>query len=243
MVESVYQRPPEGRDAGQEGIQMSTYVLMKILESAPSRYDRGIQLLTPGGLDEVYDRLVSRVRKGQRVLDLGCGTGAMALRAARKGAVVKGIDINPQMLEIARKRATEAGLARNLELCEMGVAELGSEEPESYDVVMSGLCFSELSEDELDHTLKEVSRILKPGGLLLVADEARPQNVFKRVLSWLARLPLVIIVYLITWTATGAVKDLPDRVKGAGLVAESVTLNRMENFIEMIVVKPGREMK
>lgn len=222
---------------------MSTYILMKVLESAPSRYDRGIRLLTLGGLDKVYDRLVSRVRRGQRVLDLGCGTGAMALKAARKGAVVKGIDINPQMLEIARKRAAEAGLARNLELCETGVAELGSEESESYDVVMSGLCFSELTEAELDHTLKEVRRILKTGGLLLVADEVRPRSVSKRILGWLMRFPLVIIVYLITQTTTGAVKDLPDRVKGAGLVVESIILNGMENFIEMIAVKPEGEME
>jgi len=74
---------------------MSVYILMKILESAPSRYDRSIYILTLGKLDKIYDRLTSRIKKGQTILDLGCGTGALTLRAARKGAKVKGIDINP----------------------------------------------------------------------------------------------------------------------------------------------------
>ncbi len=123
---------------------MSTYILMKILESAPDRYDRGIRILSLGKLDKAYDRLISPVKEGQRVLDIGCGTGALTLRAAKKGAKLKGIDVNSRMMEIAQKRAEEAKLAQNIEFSEMGVAELGSEKPESYDVAMCGLCFSEL---------------------------------------------------------------------------------------------------
>lgn len=171
---------------------MSIYILMKILESAPSIYDQGIRILTLGKLDKIYKHLTSCIKKGQKVLDLGCGTGALTLRAEQKGAKVKGIDINPQMLEIAQKQAIKKNLIQNIELCEMGVAELGSEESESYNVVISGLCFSELSEDELIYTLKEVKRILKPGGFLLIADEVRPKSISKRILNGIIRYPLII---------------------------------------------------
>lgn len=217
---------------------MSTYIFMKVLESTPSRYDRGIRILTLGRLDKTYDRLVSHLKTGQRVLDIGCGTGALTLRAARKGAMVKGIDVNPQMLEIARRKAAQAGLNEKLELVEIGVAELGSEAPESYDAVMSGLCLSELTEDEVTYTLKEVSRTLKPGGILLVADEVRPRNIAARLFSWLARLPLVIITYLVTQTTTSAVSNLPDRVNKAGLSVESIRLSKMRDFMEMVAKKP-----
>ncbi|MFQ5835810.1 MAG: corrinoid protein-associated methyltransferase CpaM [bacterium] len=217
---------------------MSTYILMKILESAPGRYDKGIRILTLGRLDTAYDRLTSYIKKGQNVIDLGCGTGALTLRAAQKGARVKGIDVIPQMLEIAQKRASEANLTQNVELCEMGVAELGNEESGSYDVVMSGLCFSELTQDELIYALKEVKRILKPGGLLLIADEVRPKSVAKRMLSWLIRFPLVIITYLISQTTTKAIKNLPEKIKEAGLIIDSLRLNKMENFIELVARKP-----
>jgi len=222
---------------------MSTYILMKVLESAPSRYDRGIRILTLGRLDKIYDRLASHIKKGQKVLDIGCGTGALTLMAARKGAKVKGIDVNPQMLEIAQKRAREANLTQNTELCEMGVAELKREEVESYDIVLSGLCFSELTEGELIYSLKKINRILKPGGLLLVADEVRPKSILNRVLNWLIRFPLLIVTYLIAQTTTKVVRNLPEKIVETGLSIESVRLNRMENFIELVARKPKEGAK
>ena len=216
---------------------MSAYILMRILESAPSRYDRGIRILTLGKLDKAYDRLVSRIRSGQQVLDLGSGTGALALIAAQRGAIVKGIDINLQMLTIARRRASELSLEQNVDFCEIGVAELDSEKAESYSAVMSGLCFSELTEDELTYTLRQVERILRPGGLLLVADETVPANTPLKILNWLIRLPLVVITYVVTQTTSHAVRDLPQKVKEAGLAIEDLRLNRMGNFLELVAVK------
>jgi demethylmenaquinone methyltransferase/2-methoxy-6-polyprenyl-1,4-benzoquinol methylase len=217
---------------------MSTYILMKILESAPHRYDKGISMLTLGRLHTVYDRLVSHIKKGDNILDIGCGTGALTIKAAQKGAHVKGIDVNPGMLEIAQKRVDELHL-EHVEFCERGVAELGNENPASYDVVVSGLCFSELTEDELVYTLAQVKRILKPEGLLLAADEVRPQSLSKRVVCMLIRIPLVVVTYCITQTTTHAVADLPKKIKEAGLTVESVTLNTMETFIEVTARKEG----
>lgn len=217
---------------------MSTFILMKILESAPSRYDQGIYILTLGKLDKVYARLTSRIKKGQTILDLGCGTGALTLRAAQKGAKVKGIDINAQMLEIAQKQVIKKNLLQNINLCEMGVAELETEKSDSYDMVMSGLCFSELSEDELIFTLKEVKRILKPGGFLHVADEVRPKNILKRILNGIVKFPLVIITSIITQTTIHSIENLPEKIKESGLLIESVRLNNMENFIEVVAKNP-----
>jgi len=220
---------------------MSTYVLMKILESTASRYDRGIRLLTLGRLDRIYEHLTSPIKKGQKVLDIGCGTGNLTLRAAAKGATVKGIDVNPGMLAVARQRAEAASFSPEIEFVERGVAELGSEPPKSYDAVMSGLCFSELTADELAYTLKEVNRILKPGGWLLVADEVRPQNPLKWLAHYLIRIPLAIITYLITQTTTHAVKDLPQKVKEAGLIIKSLNPNKLESFVELVARKPERK--
>jgi ubiquinone/menaquinone biosynthesis C-methylase UbiE len=211
---------------------------MKVLESAPDRYDAGIRILTLGQLEKAYDRLASHIKSGQKVLDIGCGTGALTLMAARKGAHVKGIDISPQMLEVAQKRANKMNVIQNVEFCEMGVAELDGEKPENYDIVMSGLCFSELTEYEMIYTLKEIKRILKPGGILLVADEVRPDSLSKRIFTWLVRFPLVIITYIISQTTTKAVENLPEMTESAGFLIESVRLNKTGNFMELIAKKP-----
>ncbi len=87
---------------------MSSYVYMKVLESTPERYDRGIRLLSRGAIDSVYDRLAELVAApGRRVLDVGTGTGGVARACARRGACVVAIDIEPRMLEVARARETE----------------------------------------------------------------------------------------------------------------------------------------
>ena len=220
---------------------MTAVILMKVLESSPSRYDRGIRLLTLGKLDAVYDRLVAPIQPGMQVLDIGCGTGALSLRAASRGALVKGMDINPAMLEIARQRAADAGLDEEITLVEMGVAELDGESSEGFDAVLSGLCFSELSCEELSFTLGQIQRILKPGGLLLVADEVRPAAFFRRILHAVLRLPLVVLTWLLTQTTTRAVRDLPETITAAGLELDSVEYNALHSLIRLTTRKPGQE--
>jgi ubiquinone/menaquinone biosynthesis C-methylase UbiE len=217
---------------------MSTYVLMRILESAPSRYELGIRLLTLGRLDRAYDRLVERVEAGQRVLDVGCGTGALTLRSARRGAVVKGIDVNAQMLEIAEARVREAGLGDAVRLAESGVAELDTEQTGSFDTVTSGLCFSELSDAELAYTLKHVARILRPGGLLLVADEVRPPTPIRRLLHALLRAPLVALTWIVTQQTTRPVGALPQRLLDAGLEIVSLRASPIGSFAEIVARRP-----
>lgn len=219
---------------------MSTYVLMRILESTPSRYDLGIRLLTFGAADRAYDRLADRIGSGQRVLDVGCGTGALAIRAARRGAQVKGIDVDPGMLEIAARRAREAGVEELVELCEVGVAELDREPAGSFDAVTSGLCFSELGEDELRYVLRQIVRLLRPNGLLLVADEVVPAGRLRRVLHGAVRAPLVALTYLVTQGTTHSVADLPGWIRAAGLGIESVRTNRSGSFAEVVARKPER---
>lgn len=212
---------------------MSTLLLMKLFEVAPGRYDRGIHLLTGGQLGSLYDRLTAHIKEEDRVLDVGCGTGALALRAAKIGAKVKAIDINPGMLDVARAKSEAARLSQSVEFNEMGVAELGGEPDRTYDAVMSGLCLSELTPEELDFALKEVRRILKPGGLFLIVDEVRPHNFLRRLFQGFFRLVFKLFVFLITGTTTRALKNFPRKMEGAGFEIVSSELNKSQNLLSL----------
>lgn len=210
---------------------------MKLFEATPGRYDKGIRLLTGGQLDNLYDRLIAHIRGGDRVLDIGCGTGALAFRAAKRGAEVKAIDINPGMLEVARAKAKDAHLSQNIEFVEMGVAELGDETDQTYDAVMSGLCLSELTEEELDFTENEVSRILKPGALFLVVDEVRPRSFVRRLLQGFSRSIFKLFVFLVSGTTTRALKNFPSKIEGAGFKIVFCELNKSQNLLKLAARK------
>lgn len=218
-----------------------SYVLMKVLESAPSRYDRGINLITLGRVNKAYDQLASRIKDGWNVLDIGCGTGAMALRAAQHGAHVVGIDVNPQMLEIASKRLQQMGLLSNVELREQGVAELSTELAAQYDAVTSSLVFSELTEDERLYALRQLRRLLKPGGLLLITDETKPSGFFRGLLYWLVRIPLMVLTYILTQTTTSTVENLPEMVCEAGFIVEEIRSDRLGDLMELVCRNPASQ--
>lgn len=194
-----------------------SYVYMKVLESAPQRYERGMRLLTLGRLAQVRQDIAARVNVGDRALDVGCGTGALVAILAHRGAHVTGIDIAPAMLSQAARRVREEGLVDRVELKEMGAVDLDTAFPsEGFDAVVSTLVFSELSDDEIEYTLAECWRILRPGGQLLIADEVLPDSMLGRIGTFLFRLPFVIAAFVLTQNTTHRVAGLEARIARAG---------------------------
>ena len=98
---------------------------------------------------------------GMRMLDVATGTGAVALRAAERGAVVTAVDIAPQMLERARTAALEAGLAIEFRVAH---AEQLPFPAGSFDAVASaqGAVFA----PDREAVARELARVCGPGGLL-----------------------------------------------------------------------------
>lgn len=197
---------------------MSSIVWMKILESAPERYDQGILLLTGGRIQEIYERIAA-IAAGQdkRILDIGCGTGGVSRACAARGAAVTGIDRDAGMLEVARaKPASEGG---SVEYLQLSAAEIEDRFPTgSFDAVVSCLAMSEMSADEQDYALRTAWLRLVPGGRIVIADETLPEGRLADFISRLKRAPLVALTYLLTQTTTRPVLDLARRVQEAGFV-------------------------
>jgi ubiquinone/menaquinone biosynthesis C-methylase UbiE len=216
-----------------------SYILMRVLESTPTRYDLGIQFLTLGQVARGYDRLAAWIEPGWRVLDLGTGTGALALRAAAQGAKVVALDVNPAMLAVARRKGETAGLGDGITWQEMGVAELDGLPHGAFDAICAGLCFSELTPDERRYALAQGQRLLRPGGLLLLADEIRPRRFHQRVLHACLRAPLAALTWLLTQTTTHAVPDLPGLVRAAGFEVIEMRTGLLGSWAEVVARQAG----
>jgi demethylmenaquinone methyltransferase/2-methoxy-6-polyprenyl-1,4-benzoquinol methylase len=194
-----------------------SYVYMKVLETAPERYERGMRLLMAGRLENVHRDIAARLSPGDQVLDMGCGTGALAALLARKGVYVTGVDVSRPMLSQASQRVREEDLGEWVTLQEMGAVDLDTAFPgASFDAVVSTLVFSELSNDEIEYTLAQCRRILRPGGRLLIADEVLPTSLVGRVATFLLRLPFVLLAFALTQNTTHRVAGLGQRIEKAG---------------------------
>ena len=101
------------------------------------------------------------VAKGMRVLDVGCGTGVVAVTAARLGARVKGADLTPQLLERARENSRLADV--EVEWVEADVETMPFADGE-FEIVLSQ--FAHMFAPRPDVAVREMLRVLRPGGTI-----------------------------------------------------------------------------
>ncbi len=138
----------------------------------PVRYDLRVWWLTRGRERAFREQLVAlaRLQPGERVLDVGCGTGSLALAARRvvgSAGSVTGVDPSPEMIGRARGKARRAKLAIDLR---EAPAQALPFEAGSFDVVLSTLVLHQLPPADLHASVAEMIRVLRPGGRLLLVD-------------------------------------------------------------------------
>ncbi|MDP9049306.1 MAG: class I SAM-dependent methyltransferase [Acidobacteriota bacterium] len=126
--------------------------------------DFGVVAKTISGSAEAFvDRL--NIPSGTHVLDIACGTGNTAIPLARRGCVVTGVDIAPNLLVQARERAAAEGLSIAFD---EGDAEQLSYPDASFDAVTT--MFGAMFAPRPELVASELARVLKPGGLLAMAN-------------------------------------------------------------------------
>ena len=101
------------------------------------------------------------IKPGHRALDAACGTGVVAITAARGGAQVTGLDLTPELLETARENARIAAVSVDWH---EGDVERLPFEAESFDVVMSQ--YGHMFAPRPDVAVSEMLRVLRPGGVI-----------------------------------------------------------------------------
>lgn len=116
-----------------------------------------------------------QVDPGQQILDLGCGTGTLAilLKQTYPTAEVTGLDIDPKVIEIAEEKALNLGMNVTFN---QGIAFELPYADHSFDRVVTSLMLHHLTLENKRRTLQEIFRVLKPEGELHVADWGKAQN-------------------------------------------------------------------
>jgi ubiquinone/menaquinone biosynthesis C-methylase UbiE len=143
-------------------------------EHSAEVYELGVELLFRGTADVMRRQIIPpitrflRAENATRLLDLGCGTGRTLHQLARAHPALRlwGVDLSPAYARVARERARDATIA-------VENAEALPFSDGAFDIVTSVYLFHELPRNARRNVVREMHRVLRPGGLLVIEDSAQ----------------------------------------------------------------------
>lgn len=195
-------------------------------------YDLGCYLVGMGKRFRRETLRFAQLQSGECVLNVGCGTGVLTRMAAERvrhtGEAI-GIDPSEEMIKLAKRYAIKAQSEVDFQL---GVIEVLPFEDERFDIVLSSMMLHHLPRELKVTGLKEIYRVLKPGGRLIVVDVDRPDNLPGRVLMF-------------PWHNDPAVYDnlegrVPELIKNTGFLNVHQTRAKWLGFIAFwLTTKPA----
>lgn len=144
-------------------------------------YDRATEALGYGTSFKRKVLKLAQIQDGERLLDVGTGSGTFLIETKRKypQAEVTGIDPDKEILEIARRKLKQAGVTAHLV---QGFAQELPFPDNSFDVVVSTLIFHHLPTSIKTHAIEEIYRVLADNGRFLLADFGKPDTLAETVL-------------------------------------------------------------
>jgi len=150
--------------------------IAEMFDNIAGCYDRLNRVLSAGIDVNWRKKAINHLQedKPELILDVATGTGDMAIMACEllKPQKIVGIDISEQMLELGRKKVEKEGLASIIDL-QSGDSETIKFAENSFDAVM--VAFGVRNFEKLENGLKEMLRVLRPGGKLVVLEFSRPR--------------------------------------------------------------------
>ena len=171
----------------------------QVFDTIAPGYDRMNMLMTFGMWkywQTVFRRLMA-VEPGQEILDVGCGTADLSIIAARalagEAGHVTGIDLSQEMLDVGRIKLHRLGLADRITLLQGNALALPFAD-QRFHLVISGFMLRNVS--DVQRALQEMTRVVRPGGRVVVMELTHPENriiaapyllYFRHVVPWLGR--------------------------------------------------------
>ena len=174
----------------------------------------------------------ARIKDGESVLDLACGTGTLAIEIKKDHpkSKVSGIDADRSILNRAKAKAKDAGVKIEFE---RGLSNELPYEARSFDVVVSTLFFHHLTDEAKADTAEEIRRVLRLGGRVLIADWGRPQDPLMRM-----AFTSVQLLDGFRNTSSNVAGKLPEFLRDARLKRVSV-IDRMRTPLGTIEIVSG----
>lgn len=160
-------------------LPMATFIPAARFHLLTPCYDAFVRLF----FGRAFRRMATLIapQPGQKILDVGCGPGnfIIALHRVQPQTVFTGLDIDPAILNVARAKLLRHGMIADL----LEASATNIPLPGPFDIITSTLMFHHLNREQKAAMLRQVFRLLKPGGKLYLYDFAPPREWLGKILA------------------------------------------------------------
>ena len=183
-----------------------------------AQYDLLVKVAMLGREGRMRERMLdlARIAPGESVLDVGCGTGTLAIAAKRRvgdAGRVDGVDASPEMIQRAVKKSKRAHSGAGFRVSH---AESLPFETSHFDVVLSTVMLHHLRRDVRAQAIQEMRRVLKPGGRILIVDFGKRTAEHRGLMAHFHQHGRVSMAELIALVESGALRTMESGSVGIG---------------------------
>ncbi|HVE34324.1 MAG TPA: class I SAM-dependent methyltransferase [Gemmatimonadaceae bacterium] len=183
-----------------------------------AQYDLLVKVAMLGREGRMRERMLdlARIAPGESVLDVGCGTGTLAIAAKRRvgdAGRVDGVDASPEMIQRAVKKSKRAHSGASFRVAH---AESLPFETSHFDVVLSTVMLHHLRRDVRAQAIQEMRRVLKPGGRILIVDFGKRTAEHRGLMAHFHQHGRVSMAELIALVESGALRTMESGSVGIG---------------------------
>jgi len=183
-----------------------------------AQYDLLVKVAMLGREGRMRERMLdlARIAPGESVLDVGCGTGTLAIAAKRRvgdAGKVDGVDASPEMIQRAVKKSKRAHSGASFRVAH---AESLPFETSHFDVVLSTVMLHHLRRDVRAQAIQEMRRVVKPGGRILIVDFGKRTAEHRGLMAHFHQHGRVSMAELIALVESGALRTMESGSVGIG---------------------------
>jgi ubiquinone/menaquinone biosynthesis C-methylase UbiE len=178
-------------------------------------YDQFTDLISLYQTARSKEYLQEKIDKNKTVLEIGCGNGKLTISCSKKCSSAVGLDISKNMIENAKKNASRENI-KNVKFFQEDFFSFQPNEKFDY-VILSYFLNVFPNEAAAEKVLKRASTLVKPGGLILIADELEPKNTILSIIINTLRIPVFNFFYITTGLKYHRIHDLNKIMRHSGI--------------------------
>lgn len=195
------------------------YTSLPEYDKVSTYYDLIFNIISLGQIPRTKKWILKKISSGEKILEIGCGSGWLTCQCAIKGATVVAIDTSDRMLDLAKKKSKKKSVYENIQFIKMDF--LNQFKPDKIKTVFDKIIFCYFldifpSDPMVCKLIKNAQSLLKSNGQIIIADELIVENLVLKKMISIIRIPIFKFLEITTKSTYPKIHDYYKLLKKSG---------------------------